>query len=423
VLEDVDGAATVLAVLPGGAAARKGVAPGDRLVAVDDVSAAGRDAAELERALVGQPGSRLALTFERGPRLEPARFRVTLRRGAIAHPPVTVQRMLDDSTGFVSLVDFAPGADRTLAEAVRRLPGRGATRLVLDLRGNPGGDVEAAVAVASLFLPRFAVVFRTRGRTRDRDRVHATSTDGAFRDLPLIVLVNAHTASAAEALAASLQDHDRALVVGQATFGKALLQSPFVLPAGDVVWLTVGRVLSPSGRLIQRPYAGLAPEAYGAMAGRLPTDDTAMVFRTTAGREVRGGGGVRPDVEVAPPPGRPAWHAVASDSLFGEAVADSVAFTLPDTDAERAAWLERPVRWRAELLVPYLDRVRARLGVAAEVEEALAADLARELAARVAEVRWGPEAREDLLLRHDPLLARALALFPGLPGLLAPPTK
>jgi hypothetical protein len=160
------------------------------------------------------------------------------------------------------------------------------------------------------------------------------------------------------------------------------------------------------------------------MAGRAAGDDDSVAtFRTDAGRVVRGRGGVAPDVEVPPAPPRPVWHAVASDSLFGEAVADSVAFTLPDSDAERARWIGQPARWRPELLAAYLDRVRARLGVAAEVDELLAADLARELAARVAEVRWGPEAREELLLGHDALLARAVALFPELPGLLAPPTK
>jgi carboxyl-terminal processing protease len=424
VFEDVDGQATVLSVIAGGPADRKGIAPGDRLVAINDTAVLGRDAKDLEGELAGQPGSRIRLAFERGSRLEPERYRVTLRRDVIRHRSVAVHRMLDDSTGFVILSDFAPDAARDLEPAVRSLSERGARRLVLDLRGNPGGSVEAAVEIASLFLPRFTVVFRTRGRKRDQDQDYATQKDGRYRDLPMVVLVDASTASAAEALAASLQDHDRALVVGQRTFGKALVQSPFTLPSGDVVWLTVGWVFSPSGRFIQRRYAGLAPEAYRTLAGQAAgDDDTVATFRTDAGRVVRGRGGVGPDVEVPPAPPRPVWHAVASDSLFDEAVADSVAFTLSAADGERAAWIDRPGRWRVELLAPYLERVRDRLGVTAEIDDALAADLARELAARVAEVRWGPAAREDLLLRHDPLLARARALFPELPGLLASPTK
>lgn len=423
VLEDVDGRATVLAVSPGGPAARKGIAPGDRLVAINDTATEGREAKELERALAGRPGSRVGLSFERGPRLEPERYRVTVRRDVIRHRSVGGYRMLDDSTGYVSLSDFDTDAAQDLERAVRSLMGRGAGRLLLDVRGNPGGSVDAAVEVASLFLPRFTVVFRTRGRKADLDRQHATLGDGRFRDLPMIVLVDANTASAAEALAASLQDHDRALVVGQRTFGKALMQSAFVLPSGDVVWLTVGRVFSPSGRFIQRRYAGLAPEAYETMAGQVGGDDTVLTFRTDAGRVVRGRGGVVPDVEVPPPPARPVWHATASDSLFDQAIADSVAFALPESAAERASWIAEPDRWRSEALAPYLAQVRRRLGIKADVTGQLGDALARELAARVAEVRWGPEARDELLSRHDPLVAVALQRFPSLPDLLAPPAK
>jgi len=423
VLEDVDGAATVLASTPGSPAAKKGIAPGDRLVEIGDTTVAGRDARQLERALAGTPGSRVTLTLERGSRLEPVRYRVTLRRDVIRHRSVGVHRLVDDTTGYVRLVDFASGAAQELEAAVRRVMGNGATRLVLDLRGNPGGNVVAAVEVAALFFPRYTVVFRTRGRKHDQDESHATRSEGRFRDLAMIVLVDASTASAAELVAASLQDHDRALIVGQRTFGKALMQLPFTLPSGDVVWLTVGWVFSPSGRFIQRRYAGLAAEAYRTMAGRVGAEDTIVTFRTDAGREVRGRGGVGPDIELPVPPERPAWHAVASDSLFDQAVADSVAFALADSDAERSAWVASPRRWREQVLAAYLARVRASLHVAADVEDALAEALACELAARVAEVRWGTEARDDLLLRHDPTLAAALAQFARLPELLASPTK
>lgn len=331
--------------------------------------------------------------------------------------------MVDDSTGYVRLVDFASGAVEDVEKAVGRMRGSGASRLLLDLRGNPGGNVVAAVEVAALFLPRYTVVFRTQGRKHDQDESYVTKSEGRFRDLPMIVLVDASTASAAELVAASLQDHDRALVVGQRTFGKALVQVPFPLPSGDVVWLTVGWVFSPSGRLIQRRYAGLAPEAYRTLAGRPGTADTLVPFRTDAGREVRGRGGVGPDVEVPVPPHCPAWHAIASDSLFDQAVADSVAFALPDSDAARSEWIASPGRWREQVLALYLARVRSRLGVTAEVDDALADVLARELAARVAEVRWGADARDDLLLRHDPVLGASLAQFPRLPELLASPTK
>jgi carboxyl-terminal processing protease len=297
-------------------------------------------------------------------------------------------------------------------------------QVLLDLRGNPGGGVLAAVDVASLFLPRAAVVFRTRGRSRTADEDYVTRMAGPFDDIPLIALIDERSASGAEALAGCLQDHDRALLIGRRSFGKALLQSPYALPYGDLLWLTTGRVLTPSGRFIQRHYAGLVREQYYGLAGRGGIEqDTTQVFRTDAGRAVRGGGGIRPDVEMPPPPSLPTWHAVAANAGLEEAVADSIAFTLPATEAARAAWTSSPERWGVEVLAPFLEQVRARLDVAAEPDTARDAVLARRLAERVALVRWGPEAQEDLRLNTDPSVRRALRVFPRLTALLAGPTK
>jgi len=424
VLEDVEGTVTVLAVVPDGPADRKGVLPGDRLLAMDDSSVAGRDAETLTLRLAGTSGSRVRLAFERGPRLEPRRYEVTIRRDDVTEPSVGATRMLDTVTGYARLARFGAEAAGEVERAVDGLRRSGARQLVLDLRGNPGGTVVASVEVASLFLPRATVVFRTRGRNSVVAEDYVTSRDGRFVDVPLVVLIDELSASASEALSGSLQDHDRALLVGRRSFGKALLQRPFVLPSGDVVWLTVGRVLTPSGRFIQRHYAGLALEQYYGLAGRTGSErDTAQAFRTDAGREVRGGGGIRPDVEVSPQVPRPAWHAVAADSGFEEAVADSVAYTLPATAAGRVAWLSAPEQWRAEVLDPFLRRVRERLAVAAPGDSALDAVLARRLAARVALVRWGPAARDELLLATDPVLVRAREEFSRLPALLAGPAN
>jgi len=147
------------------------------------------------------------------------------------------------------------------------------------------------------------------------------------------------------------------------------------------------------------------------------------VFQTDRGREVRGGGGIRPDVESPPRPPLPAWHAVAADSGFEEAVADSVAYGLAGTSEARATWLGAPGRWRSDLLEPFLARVRARLGVAAEADSGQADRLTRRLAARAADVRWGAEARDELLLRNDPVVALGLAQFPRLAELLASPSR
>jgi len=143
------------------------------------------------------------------------------------------------------------------------------------------------------------VVFRTRGRKRDTDTTFVTKRDGDFREVPLVVLIDERSASAAEALASSLQDHDRALLVGRRSFGKALMQSIFFLPSGDIVWLTIGRVITPSGRVIQRRYHGIGYEQYLSFAGKSGAEeDTLAVYKTDAGRSVRGGGGIVPDIVV-----------------------------------------------------------------------------------------------------------------------------
>jgi len=302
-----------------------------------------------------------------------------------------------------------------------KLRGMHAQQVILDLRANPGGAVVLAVEAASEFFPKNTEIFSTRGRKRDTDTTYVTRRDGQFRDLPLIVLIDERSASAAEALASSLQDHDRALLVGRRSFGKALMQSIFFLPSGDNVWLTVGRVITPSGRVIQRRYHGLGYEQYLSFAGKSGAqEDTMTTYKTDAGRLVRGGGGIVPDIVVPISAPLPVWWSAAADSGFDDAVSDSVAQTLPPTAAARTSWLTANAEWQTKLLPPFLSRVRSRLGVTAVTDSLLAQRLARILATRVAEVRWGPDAREEFLLRNDHTIRVALEQFPRLPELLQP---
>jgi hypothetical protein len=265
-------------------------------------------------------------------------------------------------------------------------------------------------------------VFSTRGRKRATDTNYVTKRDGEFRLLPLVVLIDERSASASEALASSLQDHDRALLVGRRSFGKALMQAPFLLPSGDIVWLTIGRVITPSGRVIQRRYHGIGYEQYLSFAGKSGAEeDTTTAFKTSAGRRFRGGGGIAPDIVVPILAPLPVWWSAAADSGFDDAVSDSVAQTLPATAAARAAWVSAESEWRAKLLPPFLSRVRARLGVAANTDSLLDRRLARILASRAAEVRWGPDAREEFLIRNDRTIRIASEQFPRLRELLGPP--
>jgi len=249
---------------------------------------------------------------------------------------------------------------------------------------------------------------------------HVTKDNGDFRELPLIVLIDGWSASAAEALAGSLQDHDRALLIGRRTFGKALMQSAFVLPSGDVIMMTMGRILTPSGRFIQREYKNVRVEAYLASHGKVGDEQDTTVFHTDAGRPVRGGGGIRPDVELPVPPRVPAWFTAAADSGFDEVVADSVAFTLPETAGAEHAWAGEPARWRAALLPPFMARVHDRLGLEAQPDSTVGYWISRYLARRVVEVRWGPEARDRFAVANDGDIAAAVSYFPRLAELLKP---
>ena len=422
VLENVDGAASVLAVMLKSPADKAGLQPGDRLTFVDDTTVAGLDARALELRLAGDKGSKVHLRFERGPRLEPDTFSVTLKREYVKIPSVSTVRLADPATGYVRLDEFGEKAASEVHDALKRLRGQGATQFILDLRRNPGGQVRASVELASEFFPKNTVVFSTRGRKKEVDTTFVTKRDGEFTTAPLVVLVDGGSASAAEALAASLQDHDRALLLGRRTFGKALMQTVFFTPSGDVIWLTIGRVITPSGRFIQRRYHGLRSEEYRAFGGVAGArEDTLETFHTDHGRPVRGGGGIAPDVELPRPARIPVWWSAAADSGLGDALADSFALTLPATPAARASWINARAEWDTRLVAPFLERVRRRFHVAAEPDSLLAARIGRNLALRVAEVRWGPDARDEFLVRNDPDVRAATDYFRRLPELLGGP--
>lgn len=419
-LEEVDGLPTVVRTLQGGPADRGGLLPGDRLLAVNDTSTAGLTPGELDLHLSGERGSRVRLRLARGPLLEPDTFSVELKREILPLRGVTLSGMVDSVTGYVRLSEFTLTAGDEVDRALKTLRGLGMRRAVLDLRGNGGGRVFGAFDASALFLPKDAVIFRVRPRHGDEQKTVAPR-DGAWRTLPLIVLIDDMTASASEVLVGALQDNDRAAVVGRRSFGKALIQQPFVLQTGDVVFLTIAHVLTPGGRSIQRRYEGVGREQYYALRGSAGApSDTVTLFHTLAGRPVRGGGGIAPDIEVAAPPGPPAWWSVAADSAFDTAVADSVAHTLPATPETARRWMTDTAAWNSLLLTPYLDRVRSRLHIAAVLTPAQSSRIAQILAARAAEVRWGTDAGNTLRMRNDADLQTALGNFPRLPTLLAP---
>jgi carboxyl-terminal processing protease len=229
---------------------------------------------------------------------------LSVERDEVNIPTLKGVFMIDNETGYIRLNDFSETTDRDLGDALETLSGKGMKRLLLDIRDNPGGPLDQAIKVSDRFLPKGDMVVYTRGRTRNSDQDYRASEPGDFGTMPIVVLVNRNSASASEIVSGALQDHDRALIVGEKTFGKALVQSVYRISEGAGLALTTARYFTPSGRLIQRPWDGTFDEYLTYSLREQKADephDPANLKLTDAGRKVYGGGGIQPDKYIAGP--------------------------------------------------------------------------------------------------------------------------
>jgi len=283
-----DGSLVVVNPLPGSPGEAAGIMTGDRIVQIDGKSVSGWAPDEVQHLLRGAPGSPVTVTIEHPGSVTPVQIHMT--RAEIHQSAVRHAALVAPGVGYIAIGMFSDSTARELSHATDSLVHAGATSLVLDLRSNPGGLLRQGVGVADLFLDRGAVVARTEGRTAQDDRTFTDSTGQRWPALRLAALVDDKTASAAEIVAGALQDHDRAVIVGQATFGKGSVQRVFPVTGGGAVRLTTARWYTPSGRSITRI---IAPDAADAT-------DTAPTprFRTSGGRVVLGGGGITPDLST-----------------------------------------------------------------------------------------------------------------------------
>jgi carboxyl-terminal processing protease len=294
-----DGWITVIAPLPDTPAERAGVSTGDRIVALDGKSTEGWKQDSAVKMLRGPAGTQADLTIRRVGISEALQFKLT--RATIHIRSVPFSLMLDDRIGYVPLNPVSETSARELREAVDTLRRQGMRALILDLRNNPGGLLDQGVGVADLFLNPGQEIVATRGRAPQSTRTFKDGRAQLWSDLPIVVLVNGGSASAAEIVAGALQDHDRALVIGTATFGKGLVQSLWRFGPDQGLKLTTARWFTPSGRTIQRITRSEQEQEDQVRAAQL-TDtarrDSSLMFKTDAGRTVYGGGGIRPDVFV-----------------------------------------------------------------------------------------------------------------------------
>lgn len=284
----------VISVIPGTPAERAGLRYGDAIVAVDGQSVRGWSTAEVVRRVRGERGTTVELTIERPGESQPLTFRIV--RAPIPLPTIRTAFMIRPGIGYIGLTwGFQNTTTEELDEHLRRLKARGIKALLLDLRGNPGGLLDQAVGVASRFLRPGETIVHIRGRARER-RFRAEGE--SVEDMPLVVLINRASASASEIVAGALQDHDRALIVGETSFGKGLVQTviPIFRGAAGALTLSTARYYTPSGRLIQREYRNIS--AYDYRLGRSEDRAPGPAARTDGGRRVYGGGGIEPDIPV-----------------------------------------------------------------------------------------------------------------------------
>jgi carboxyl-terminal processing protease len=307
----IDGDITVMSLFEGSPAYRAGIRRGDVIARIEgpDPTTGKTELLDTKnwtsdqavRRLKGPKGTKVRIAIRRpgydkliDMDVERDEVNITTVRGAF---------MIDAQTGYIKLGDFSETSDREVGDALEKLSAQGMKRLVFDLRDNPGGPLDQAIRIANRFLPRGDLIVYTRGRIANADQDYR-GTDTPDYNGPMLVLVNRNSASASEIVTGSLQDHDRALVVGETTFGKALVQSVYTISEKAGLALTTGRYFTPSGRMIQRPWDGAFDE-YLTYTLREQTGErehqASQLKYTDAGRKVYSGGGIEPDRFFAGP--------------------------------------------------------------------------------------------------------------------------
>ncbi|MBK6748456.1 MAG: S41 family peptidase [Acidobacteria bacterium] len=290
----------IVAAFPGSAAAKAELRYGDRIVAVNGERVVGSESAVVRDKLRGPDGTMVKVTLLRA--ATNREETVSLRRGPVPQPSIPDAYIIRPGIGYIALTDgFNYTTNDEFNSAMLRLKRQGMRSLVLDLRGNPGGIVDQAVKVVEKFLPVRSVIVTQKGRSRLDNRVWR-STNPTPETMPLVVLVDENSASASEIVAGAMQDQDRALIVGERTFGKGLVQSVLDLPAGSGLTLTTARYLTPAGRSIQRDYTqtGLY-EYFNHVPTSAAIDKPYFEARTVTDRKVFGGDGILPDEVVKLP--------------------------------------------------------------------------------------------------------------------------
>ena len=407
-IEDQQGWITVSTVFPHTPAERQGVRVGDRIVFADSLAVRGWSLSQTSDYITGTPGTKVGVTFARPGVTEP--IKMTFTREVIHVPAVPYAIMLDNQVGYLVLQRFNESAAEDVERSIRDLTRKGARSILLDMRGNPGGILEQSLEVSNLFLKRGQPILSVRGRVGN-PLDYSAQSEPVLPTLPLVVLTDELSASASEIVAGALQDHDRALVVGQTSFGKGLVQSVFPLDGGYALKLTTAKWYTPSGRSIQKDRKIVDGRIVADVLDSTETEAAKKnrpAYKSDAGRVVYGGGGITPDIIVPDDTLSTLEQQVARATLVG---AKSVAAYV--TMYEYALELSRQVRpdfqvqpmWRDELY----RRLQAKGVTVDRVQwDASSRYIDTQLEQRVARLAFGDSTAKRRSLKYDAPLRKAI---------------
>ena len=280
-------------IYKGFSADKAGLKVGDIIVSIDNQSIENMERAQLSTFLKGTPNSRFSIEFQRQGNL----VKKMITRDKVVINPVPFAEMIDEETGYIALTRFSEKASFEVKKAFRKLKEEGMTKLVFDLRSNPGGSLIESIKISNFFLPKGKKIVSTKAKIKKWSNTYTTKNTPLDLEIPIVVLVNERSASASEIVSGSLQDYDRAVIMGKRSFGKGLVQRYRKLMYGTQLKLTISKYYTPSGRCIQE----LDYENRDAKTGKIPkfSDSGINAFKTANGRTVYDGGGVSPDVEIS----------------------------------------------------------------------------------------------------------------------------
>jgi carboxyl-terminal processing protease len=407
----------VLSAFPLSPADRARLSYGDRIISVNGENMTGRSSNYVRDKIRGTAGTAVRIAIERNAtgRVE----NVTVRRGRVSQPSIPDAYMLRQGIGYIEMSDgFHYTTAREFDDAMSELKRFGMKAMILDLRGNGGGIVDQAVKVVERFVPKGTLILSQRGRTL-LDNREWRSGNSAPESMPLVVIVDGDSASASEIVAGALQDTDRAMIVGEKTFGKGLVQSVIELPGKNGLTLTTARYLTPSGRSIQREYAGV--DSYDYFNNRTATAAAAKPYfeaRTVTNRKVIGGDGIQPD-EIVPSRELTKEQAALLDALF---------FFSRDIAAGRVAGLEHhrivgnvskrrlsrsDAAVTAEMVSKFIELTAKSEGLFTRELLARQSDfIKRRLRLNLATAAFGQTTAAQVLIDDDPQIAKAVELLP-----------